>query len=123
MSFISQQWYTADRIMCGCYKIYFTAPQEKVNAFFGRGGLLRPLAGGTYYVKHKMLEDLKASSYGEHALNLGAIIAFGLSEKYGKKAYVVNPVVVDELMDISRITGLPEMQNVSIFHTLIVSYF
>ncbi|MDD4297786.1 MAG: butyrate kinase [Ruminiclostridium sp.] len=90
----------------------------KVDAFVGRGGLLRPLVGGTYYVNHKMLEDLKASRYGEHASNLGAIIVFDLSEKYGKKAYVVNPVVVDELMDISRITGLPEMQNVSIFHAL-----
>ena len=90
----------------------------EIDAFVGRGGLLRPLAGGTYSVNSKMLEDLKSSKYGEHASNLGAIIAFDLAEKHGKKSFVVNPVVVDELMDIARITGLPEMQNVSIFHAL-----
>lgn len=105
-------------------RIINTAIQEnninmaEIDAFVGRGGLLRPLAGGTYSVNNKMLEDLKASKYGEHASNLGAIIAYGLAEKYGKNAYVVNPVVVDELMDIARITGLPEIQNVSIFHAL-----
>jgi len=59
----------------------------------------------------------------DQAISSVILIAFGLSEKYGKKAYVVKPVVVDELMDISRITVLAEMQNVSIFHALIVSYF
>lgn len=90
----------------------------RIDAFVGRGGLLKPLVGGTYSVNNKMLENLKSSKYGEHASNLGAIIAYGLAEKYGRQAYVVNPVVVDELMDIARITGLPEMQNISIFHAL-----
>lgn len=90
----------------------------EINAFVGRGGLLRPLIGGTYQVNEKMLEDLKTSKYGEHASNLGAIIASDMAEKYGRKAYIVNPVVVDELIDIARITGLPEIQNVSVFHAL-----
>jgi butyrate kinase len=90
----------------------------EIDAFVGRGGLLKPLSGGTYLVNNKMLEDLKAARYGEHASNLGAIIAFDFAQKHGKNAYIVNPVVVDELMDIARITGLPEMQNISIFHAL-----
>lgn len=90
----------------------------EIDAFVGRGGLLRPLIGGTYLVNEKMLDDLKTSRYGEHASNLGAIIAYELAEKFGRKAYIVNPVVVDELMDIARITGLPEIQNISVFHAL-----
>jgi len=91
---------------------------ESIDAFAGRGGLLRPLSGGTYFVNRTMLDDLKSSKYGDHASNLGAIIAAMLGELYGKPAYIVNPVVVDEMMDVARYTGLPEIKRMSVFHAL-----
>lgn len=97
--------------------------EEKVNpatfdAFVGRGGLLKPLQGGTYEVNQAILDDLSASRYGDHASNLGAIIADRLGKQYGKPAYIVNPVVVDEMIDEARYTGVPEIQRVSAFHAL-----
>jgi len=89
-----------------------------VEAFVGRGGLLRPLKGGTYLVGPAMLEDLKHARYGEHASNLGAMIAASLAETYGKKAYIVDPPVVDELMPEARLTGLPQIKRISAFHAL-----
>lgn len=89
-----------------------------MDAFVGRGGILRPLKGGTYIVCEEMLENLKSSRYGDHASNLGAIIAARLAGQYGKTAYVVNPVVVDELMDEARLTGLPDIKRKSVFHAL-----
>jgi butyrate kinase len=91
---------------------------ETVDAFAGRGGLLRPLKGGTYVVNNLMLDDLRSSKYGDHASNLGAVIASELAVKFGKEAYVVNPPVVDEMMDEARFTGLPQMKRRSAFHAL-----
>lgn len=89
-----------------------------VDAFVGRGGLLKPLSGGTYKVNDKMLEDLSLSTYGDHASNLGAIIADRLGKEYNKPAFTVNPVVVDELINEARYTGLPLINRVSAFHAL-----
>ncbi|MCX7923080.1 MAG: butyrate kinase [Clostridia bacterium] len=91
---------------------------DSVDAFVGRGGLLRPLKGGTYIVGQSMLDDLMNSKYGEHASNLGAVIASKFAWEYGKKAYIVDPVVVDELMDIARYSGIPEIPRKSVFHAL-----
>lgn len=91
---------------------------NKMDAFAGRGGLLKPLKGGTYKVEDSMLEDLKSSIYGDHASNLGAMIADRLAKKYGKSAYIVDPPVVDELIDEARFTGLPHIKRKSVFHAL-----
>ncbi len=91
---------------------------DHVDAFVGRGGLLKPLDGGTYQVNPPMLEDLSQSTYGDHASNLGAIIADKLGQVYGKPAFIVNPVVVDELIDEARYTGLPLINRISAFHAL-----
>lgn len=91
---------------------------ESIDAFVGRGGLSKPLKGGTYIVDKLMLEDLKSAKFGDHASNLGAMIAATLAEQFGKTAYVVNPPVVDELMDVARLTGLPQITRVSAFHAL-----
>ncbi len=88
------------------------------DAFVGRGGILRPLAGGTYRVNKQMLEDLRTSRYGNHASNLGALIVSELAAAHSKEAYVVNPPVVDELMEVARVTGLPEIKRTSVFHAL-----
>jgi len=92
---------------------------SEIDAFVGRGGLLHPMEGGTYRVNEKMLDDLRNRPMGQHASNLGALIAYELAkEAGGKPAFIVDPVVVDEMMDIARPTGWPEFQRRSIFHAL-----
>ena len=88
------------------------------DAIVGRGGLLKPIEGGTYTVNEKMLDDLKKAARGEHASNLGAMIADEIAKEVGAKSYIVDPVVVDELSDVARISGVPELPRTSIFHAL-----
>lgn len=89
-----------------------------LDAVVGRGGLLRPLAGGTYAVDDRMAEDLRSAVEGEHASNLGGLIARAIADRAGVPAYIVDPVVVDELDEVARLTGLPEFRRRSIFHAL-----
>jgi butyrate kinase len=89
-----------------------------VDAFVGRGGLLRPVPGGTFRVNEEMLKDLRSCKYGEHASNLGAVIVWPWAQAGGKEAYIANPVVVDELSDVARMTGFPAIARRSIFHAL-----
>lgn len=91
---------------------------EQLSAVIGRGGLLRPLDSGTYKVNSKMLDDLKSARFDQHASNLGAIIANEIATQIGVSAYIADPVVVDEMEDIARITGLPEVPKTSKFHAL-----
>ncbi|SHJ66256.1 butyrate kinase [Anaerobranca californiensis DSM 14826] len=91
---------------------------NKLSAVVGRGGLLAPMPGGTYEVNEKMLEDLRKGLQGQHASNLGGIIAYEIAEQFNIPAYIVDPVVVDEMEDIARISGMPEIQRKSIFHAL-----
>ncbi len=91
---------------------------KELDAVVGRGGLLKPILSGTYNVNDKMLQDLKNSVQGEHASNLGAIIAREIAESIGKQAYIVDPVVVDEMEEIARLSGIPELPRKSIFHAL-----
>lgn len=88
------------------------------DAFVARGGLLKPLEGGTYKIAEPMLRDLETNRYGAHASNLGALLAHQLGVENGKESFIVDPVVVDELDAIARITGLPDMEKRSIFHAL-----
>lgn len=93
---------------------------EAFSAIIGRGGLLRPIPGGTYRVTREMLSDLKAANFGEHASNLGSILAMELSSesKVELPAYIADPVVVDEMEPIARISGHPDFERKSIFHAL-----
>lgn len=88
------------------------------SAIVGRGGLLKPIPGGTYIVNEKMVADLKKGTYGEHASNLGALIALELAKPLKLPAYIVDPVVVDEMEPVARLSGLPELPRKSIFHAL-----
>ncbi|MCF6094422.1 butyrate kinase [Microaerobacter geothermalis] len=90
----------------------------KLSAVVGRGGVLRPIPGGTYRVNQPMLEDLRSGKYGEHASNLGGIIAFEIASQLNIPAYIVDPVVVDEMDPVARISGVPEIERKSIFHAL-----
>lgn len=91
---------------------------SKLSAVCGRGGLLRPIEGGTYAVNDTMLADLRAGFSGQHASNLGGIIAYEIASGLNIPAYIVDPVVVDELEPIARISGFSLIERKSIFHAL-----
>lgn len=91
---------------------------ESLDGVVGRGGLLKPIEGGTYEVNEPMLEDLKSGYSGEHASNLGGILAYEIAREINKRAFVVDPVVVDEMQEVARISGLKSIERKSIFHAL-----
>lgn len=88
------------------------------KAIVGRGGLLRPIPGGTYLVNDRMIEELTAENAEEHASNLGGILARVLADESGCPAYIVDPVIVDELAPVARLSGWPELERRSVFHAL-----
>lgn len=90
-----------------------------INIVVGRGGFLRPLQSGVYEVNERMIHDLRLVLNGEHASNLGAILAQEIAQKIpGCKAIIADPVVVDELQDVARISGLPQFPRRSSLHAL-----
>jgi butyrate kinase len=89
-----------------------------LSAVVGRGGLLKPIPGGTYRVNAAMLEDLRRGVQGEHASNLGGILAYGIARAAGVEAFVVDPVSTDEMEPVAKISGLPELQRTSLAHAL-----
>lgn len=92
---------------------------SKIKIVVGRGGLVKPIESGMYEVNEAMINDLKAGILGQHASNLGGLIADDIAKNIpGAKAFIADPVVVDELQDIARITGHPACEKVSIFHAL-----
>jgi butyrate kinase len=91
------------------------------SAIVGRGGLLKPLKGGTYKVNEDIVADLKASKYGEHASNLGALLAYSYTKEFGIPSFIVDPVIVDEMHDIARYSGLKEIPRRSVWHALNVT--
>ncbi len=93
--------------------------EDIVKAIVGRGGLLKPIESGVYLVNERMKEDLRNSPIGEHASNLGGLIADAFAQQLKNvKAYIANPVVVDEFDEIARISGNPHFRRKSIFHAL-----
>ena len=91
---------------------------DQLEAVVGRGGLLKPLQGGVYAVNEVMKVDLRTARYGSHASNLGALIADLIAQKIGVRAFIVDPIVVDELCPLARYSGIPEISRKSIFHAL-----
>lgn len=91
---------------------------KSLDAIIGRGGLFKPIPSGTYAVNQAMLDYIRAGTGGDHASNLGCLIADDIARDAGVKAYIVDPVVVDELGPLARYSGLPEIPRVSIFHAL-----
>jgi butyrate kinase len=91
---------------------------NSLNMVVGRGGMLKPIPGGTYAVSDDLLEDLKIGKQGQHASNLGGILAREIGDSIGVPSYIVDPVVVDELEPVSRYSGVPELPRTSVFHAL-----
>ncbi|MCD6245866.1 butyrate kinase [candidate division WOR-3 bacterium] len=91
---------------------------DSLTAVVGRGGLLHPIPSGTYKVNDTMIEDLKKGVMGEHASNLGGILARAIADPLKIPAFIVDPVVVDEMDDVAKFSGLPEIERKSIFHAL-----
>ena len=93
-------------------------PIETFNCVVGRGGLMKPIPGGTYSVNDRMIEDLKNAINGEHASNLGAVLAKNIGDEIDVPSFVVDPVSVDEFLDVSRITGISDIEKASWLHSL-----
>ena len=91
---------------------------NSLNMVVGRGGMLKPIPGGTYAVTDELLEDLKIGKQGQHASNLGGILAREIGDSIGVPSFIVDPVVVDEMMPIARYSGVPELPRTSVFHAL-----
>lgn len=92
---------------------------SKVNIVVGRGGLLKPIPGGAYEVSEAMIHDLRNAA-AEHESNLGGLIAYEIAQEIGHdvKAIIVDPICVDEMEEIARISGMPELPRKSVFHAL-----
>ena len=91
---------------------------KEINVVVGRGGMLKPIPGGTYRVTEDLLEDLRIGKQGQHASNLGGILAKEIADELGVPSFIVDPVVVDELQPVARYSGVPELPRVSKFHAL-----
>lgn len=91
---------------------------SELSAVVGRGGLLKPVVSGTYEVNEYILRDLRLGDQGEHASNLGAILAKEIADSQGIPSYIVDPVVVDEMTARAKFTGFPGIQRKSVFHAL-----
>ncbi len=94
-------------------------PFHQVGLIIARGGVIHPIESGVYEVNEEMINDLEKGVMGDHASNLGGLIANRLLDQFPQaNAYIADPVVVDELQDVARISGHPEFQRISIFHAL-----
>jgi butyrate kinase len=92
---------------------------SEIKAVIGRGGLVSPIESGVYRVNQKMKDHLNSELFGSHACNLGALIADDIACSLPDAlAFIVDPVVVDELQPIARISGHPEIERRSVFHAL-----
>lgn len=91
---------------------------DSLKVVVGRGGILKPIHGGVWKVTQEMLKDLKDIRTAQHASNLSGIIAYEIANKRGIPAYVVDPVVVDEMEPLAKISGIQQIERRSVFHAL-----
>ena len=91
---------------------------SEIDVIVGRGGNMKPVQGGVYEINEAMVEDLRAGVMGQHASNLGGIIAYFIAAELGIHSYVVDPAVVDELEEYARISGMPDIVRKSKDHPL-----
>ena len=94
-----------------------TSPDE-LMATVGRGGLLPPVKAGAYYVNQELIDTLRYKPVNEHASNLGAALADAIAKPLSIPAFIYDPVTVDEMEPIAKITGLKEMKRIGQGHNL-----
>lgn len=114
---ISDQYEFRKKVVMDAVQEY-GANLREIDAIVGRGGNMKPVQGGTYKINEAMIEDLRIGVMGQHASNLGGIIAYTIAKELDIPSYVVDPVVVDELEDYARISGIPEIPRKSKDHPL-----
>ncbi len=116
---ILAQYEFRKNLIIDALKLAKISPQS-IDVVVGRGGLIKPIPGGVYRVNDAMIEDIKLQRLGEHASNLGGILAREIAREAGneEEAYIVDPVVVDEMDDIARYSGNCLLPRISIFHAL-----
>lgn len=90
----------------------------ELSCVIGRGGLLRHIPSGTYLINDRAVHDMLHPPYGEHASNLGILLAKKIGDDLGVPSYFCDPVSVDELTDVARVTGFLGMERQSFFHAL-----
>jgi len=91
---------------------------KEIDVVIGRGGVIKPIPSGVYKVNKAMLIDLAEGKRGDHSSNLGGILADDIAKKCNAKAFIADPVVVDEMDELARYSGMPENPRTSIFHAL-----
>lgn len=101
------------------YLLDHKVPLAEIHAVIGRGGFIRSVQGGVYAVNDKMVSDLETGKYGGiHPSNLGGILARDIARYAGCPSFIANPVVIDELQPVARLSGMPDNPRISIFHAL-----
>jgi butyrate kinase len=90
---------------------------EQIDAISCRGGLIGPVESGTYIIDLQMVEALRTSKV-DHASNLSGLIGYSLAVENGIDAYITDPVSVDEMDDVARISGIPDLERKSYSHAL-----
>lgn len=89
-----------------------------VHAVVGRGGLVRPIPAGVYVVSDELVADLRAGVRGDHASNLGGLLARELADAWGVQAFIVDAVATDEFASVARVAGIAELERISLLHAL-----
>ena len=113
---MNQKEFRAEAVMNTCKEQGIDL--AKITGVIGIGGLLYPGVGGVYEVNDAMVSDLMACTYGEHAANLGGVLAREIALPLGLKAYIADPVTTDEMQEVARISGLPDIVRSGRAHTL-----
>lgn len=91
---------------------------SNLTAIVGRGGMLPNMKAGGYVVNKAMLDTFHEGLASPHASNLGALLAHDIALPLGIPAYIYDSVTSDELEEVAKITGLPEVRKQSICHVL-----
>ncbi len=112
------QYAFREKVICDCL-VRAGFPLETFDAIIGRGGMLMPIPSGTYRINALMIQHLIEGYSGQHASNLGGLLASRLAAKVsGCQSFIADPVTVDELQDVARVTGIPAITRLSVFHAL-----
>jgi len=96
---------------------------NNVSILMSRSGMMKPVKSGIYEINDQMISDLIEHSKFDHHVNLGGLISKEIADEFGKKAYMADPVVVDEFDEVARVSGHPLLERKSRFHALSHKHF